>query len=196
MSPGHLALGAAVGAGTEWSAESLGLRVSPGSALVWIGIVTVFSVVPDVDTPASLISMRVKVLGQRVSLSPLRWAFVATHHVLRVLAGRRRADYWMRHRGVTHDVVCTVPAVFLSVTALCFFLHLPVWIALAAALGCAAHVLGDLPTLSGVPLAMPWSRRLYALRLFRAGSRVEVSFVMPALWALATFLTWQAVPPA
>lgn len=76
------------------------------------------------------------------------------------------------------------------------------WVACAAGLGCLTHMLGDSPTLAGVPWAFPFmwrGQRWRAVKVprwmrFRVGSAVEVRFVFPALVA-ATVLAVPGVLP-
>jgi membrane-bound metal-dependent hydrolase YbcI (DUF457 family) len=184
MSAGHLSLGAVVGASIAWAAQATGQHVTTGAALGWVGTVMAFSVGPDLDTGGSLVSR---------TLFPLRILWVLAHRLLELAIGNERADYWMKHRGITHDAICSTPVVLLAGLGLCWWFGWPAWCAAAAAVGWVAHILGDWPTLSGVPLGMPWTEKCHALRLFRVGSPVELLIVMPGLWLAAGFLGWHVL---
>lgn len=68
---------------------------------------------------------------------------------------------------------------------------------LAAALGCATHVAGDMLTVSGCPLAWPVSLRDYHLLpeplRFTTGKFAEHWIVSPILLAALAFLLWRDV---
>jgi membrane-bound metal-dependent hydrolase YbcI (DUF457 family) len=64
-----------------------------------------------------------------------------------------------------------------------------VWVGPAAVVGCVAHLLGDWPTLAGIPwtLRACRARRVYALGWLRVGSAREVA-VTCCLWPAAGWL--------
>lgn len=70
------------------------------------------------------------------------------------------------------------------------------WVALAAGLGCVVHILGDAPTLSGVPLTFPFvykGQRWYPVRVprrmrFRVGDTAETRWIFPALVTVTVLL--------
>ena len=72
-------------------------------------------------------------------------------------------------------------------------------IPLATAAGCVTHLLGDMLTDRGVPLAWPVSQRRFWLvprqLAFTTGSAPERWFVVPALTLGLAVLSWQAVAP-
>jgi len=184
MSAGHLALGAVVAGGLVWSAQAVGADPTVDDAALWVAVATGFAVAPDVDTSRSLVS--------RV-LFPLRLLYVLVHRLLEMLIGDERADYYMRHRGITHDPVCSTPVVLLAGLAVCWWQGWSLWLAVAAGVGWVAHILGDWPTMSGVPFGLPWSERVYALGLFRVGSWVETGVVYPCLAVAGAFVGWHAM---
>ena len=70
------------------------------------------------------------------------------------------------------------------------------FVALACALGCATHIIGDMLTEEGCPLAWPftkfcfkwWPRPL----AFRTGTRPELWGVVPALLVVIAWMAWHA----
>jgi membrane-bound metal-dependent hydrolase YbcI (DUF457 family) len=65
----------------------------------------------------------------------------------------------------------------------------PTWLPLALVGGAAVHVVGDLVTTSGVPLAYPLKGR-QSLGLFRTGATVETAFLAPVFCLVAAYLLW------
>jgi membrane-bound metal-dependent hydrolase YbcI (DUF457 family) len=70
---------------------------------------------------------------------------------------------------------------------------------LAAALGCATHIVGDMCTLTGCPLAWPLTMREFHLTprplRFTTGKLAEHVIVTPLLLAALGFLVWRITPP-
>jgi hypothetical protein len=188
--PGHLALAAALAGSSVALAEAAGFDVSADTSVGFVAVAAAAGVAPDIDTHNSLITklswLQPVVWGVLAYCGgiflplwlavPLRLVFLLIKGLLGIVTSEKTANYWMKHRGVTHDAVCAVPAVAVLAAALVALYGLPWWVALAVPFGWAAHIAGDWPTLSGVPFAM-WrgdrDYKVWRLLRFRVGSRVE-----------------------
>jgi membrane-bound metal-dependent hydrolase YbcI (DUF457 family) len=70
-------------------------------------------------------------------------------------------------------------------------------VAVATGLGCAAHLVGDMLTDSGIPLLLPLTRQRFRLlpepAAFTTGTRPEHWLIAPALTVALVWLAWHAV---
>lgn len=112
---------------------------------------------------------------------------------------RRIATATGGHRHGTHTLAAT--AIVTALTWWTAYLLAPLSaahsVALAAAVGIGylAHLAGDILTLSGVPLLLPFSRHDYKLRLFRTGSLVETLLICPAFGLAVVLEVWALTSP-
>jgi inner membrane protein len=155
MGRNHAATGILTGSGVAWLAQ-----LNPGQAAAFIGITSVCSLLPDFDHPDAI--------GPRAFGWPgrtLAW-FIGT------LFG---------HRGLTHSVL----GVGLLSAGMAFVPHLPAFCYWAVILGCATHILGDMCTVSGVPLFWPFGR-CFRIGVMRTGHYFEVQILTPVLAVVST----------
>jgi membrane-bound metal-dependent hydrolase YbcI (DUF457 family) len=123
MHSGHVAVAAGVGFAT---APIFSPDLMAGA--LWVGIVTVSSLLPDIDHPSSMITRILGPLTKTISF------FVRL---------------FVKHRGLTHqDLGIALWTCLLAYG--CTQVGLPVWLALASGMGCAAHALGDMWTVGGL----------------------------------------------
>lgn len=94
------------------------------------------------------------------------------------------------HRtGWTHSpVAATWPGLAVVAVGSWWLGWLAVWLGLGLTVGCVVHLLGDTPTLSGVPWLWPWTSRTYGPRWHRSGS-VASSLLAWTWTAVAVALT-------
>lgn len=154
MGRNHLASGVAVGALVAWSAN-----LDPGQALAFIGLTSASSLLPDFDHPNAT--------------APRAFGWPG-----RMIAGLIAST--VGHRTLTHSVLglCLLGAV------LAFIPRLSLHCYLAVILGCVTHILGDMLTVSGVPVLWP-ARRCYRLGWMRTNGPFERWVMTPLLAILA-----------
>jgi inner membrane protein len=155
MGCNHAATGVIAGSGVAWLAH-----LEPGKAVAFIVIVSVSSLLPDMDHP-----------GARLPRA-LGWPGRVIAWTIGSLFG---------HRGITHSVV----GVGLLSAGLAFTPRLPMFCYVAVILGCVVHILGDMLTVSGVPLLWPLER-CYRFGWMRTGGFFETEILTPVLAVLAT----------
>jgi inner membrane protein len=111
----------------------------------------------------------------------------------RFLAGRI-SDATGGHRHGTHTLVAAVLVSTLTWWTAYVLTSLSdvhsAALAASVGIGYLAHLAGDVLTLSGVPLLLPFSKRLFRLRLFRTGSLVETLLVSPAFGLAVVLEVW------
>lgn len=177
----HLISGVAVGLATVGIAPA-----GFGAGAVWVSLVAVASMAPDLDHPSATLTLKLRYLGSLVCWAVTvlsRWAF------RRVQGPADRGDGGHRH--LTHTLV-SGPAAGLVTVGVWALLPagLPVgcWTAgLAVTIGWWTHIAGDAITKSGCPLLWPLEirrRRWHRPRLPRpvlTGGVVERWLVRPAL---------------
>jgi inner membrane protein len=155
MGRNHAATGVLTGSGVAWLAQ-----MNPGQAAAFIGITTVCSLLPDFDHPNAI--------GPR--------AFGWPGRTLAWLIGTV-----FGHRGITHSVL----GVGLLSAGMAFIPHLPAFCYWSVILGCATHILGDMCTVSGVPLFWPLGRD-FRIGVMRTGSYAETEILTPILAVTST----------
>jgi membrane-bound metal-dependent hydrolase YbcI (DUF457 family) len=108
------------------------------------------------------------------------------------------------HRQATHYLSTTVPVTLLAwwtafmlsqLTPRPLTVYGAGLVAAAVGLGYAVHILGDYVTLGRFPILGPFSKRRYALRLFRVGGTVENLVVAPALGFAVVWQVWLLIGP-
>lgn len=122
------------------------------------------ALVPDIDTPGSMISRMLGPVGMILS-----WA-------VRKIGGG--------HRKITHSLL-GVALVALPFMWCVTSWRLQPWIAAAFVLGYIMHILADMTTISGCPLLWPVNRHNYGLHLITTNKGVEHLVIVP-LTLLAT----------
>jgi membrane-bound metal-dependent hydrolase YbcI (DUF457 family) len=124
------------------------------------------ALLPDIDSPRAMITQALGPAGQLVC------------RAVRALSARMGGP---EHRGVTHWWVAAV-LVAAVVSPVALAPHVPWWVGVVVGAGMWVHVLGDLPTLAGVPVFGPMKIRGMAWRpiwitppglRFRVGSDVD-----------------------
>lgn len=166
MAAGHTMSGLAAGLAT---APVFTDNVLAGGA--YVGLVTVSSLLPDIDHPRSTISG---------SLGPITRAF---SHLL---------GLFTKHRGLTHrDSGIVLWTCLLA--GLCTYAGLPIWVALASGVGCVVHVLGDAITEMGVRPFQFFPKYRLALTKMNAGGPVERWLVIPLLALASVWFAWSLV---
>ncbi len=154
MGRGHLASGVLTGALVSAVAD-----LDPARAVVFTGITTVCALLPDVDHPDATLPRYLGWPGR-----------VAAWTIGRIFG----------HRGLTHSVL----GIGLLSAGLAFVPGLPAFVIWAILLGCVTHVLGDMLTISGVPLFWPLDQR-FRIGWMRTGSFFETAILTPFLIACA-----------
>jgi inner membrane protein len=129
--------------------------LDPGKAVAFIAITTVSALLPDMDHPGATLP---RMLG---------WPG-------RALAARISAV--VGHRTLTHSVL----GIGLLVIGLAFVPGIPAFCLAAVVLGCLTHIIGDMITVSGVPLFWPHKREFRIGRM-RAGGQFETLVMTPLL---------------
>lgn len=155
MGRNHVATGVLTGSGAAWLAQ-----LNPGQAAAFIGITSVCALLPDFDHPDAI--------GPRAFGWPgrtLAW-FIGT------LFG---------HRGITHSVL----GVGLLSAGMVLIPHLPGLCYWAVILGCVTHILGDMCTVSGVPVFWPFGR-CFRVGVMRTGHYFETQILTPILAVVST----------
>lgn len=155
MGRNHVATGVLTGSGVAWLTQ-----MTPGQAAAFIGITTACSLLPDFDHPGAI--------GPR--------AFGWPGRTLAWLIGSL-----FGHRGLTHSVL----GVGLLGAGLAFIPRLPEFCYWAVILGCVTHILGDMLTVSGVPLFWPFGR-CFRVGVMRTGHYFETEILTPILAVVST----------
>lgn len=140
MGRNHATSGVLTGALVAWAAH-----LDPGQATAFIAVTSVASLLPDFDHPSAMLPRVLGIPGQ----------LVATF-INRVFG----------HRTLTHSVL----GVGVLGAALAFTPRLPTHCYWAVILGCVTHIVGDMLTVSGVPVFWP------IRRVFRVGWMPSFSF--------------------
>ena len=155
MGRNHAATGVLTGSGVAWLTQ-----MNPGQAAAFIGLTTVCSLLPDFDHPDAM--------GPRY----LGWPGRALAWLIGSL---------FEHRGLTHSVL----GVGVLSAGMAFIPHLPAFCYWAVILGCVTHILGDMATVSGVPLFWPLDRRFRYGRI-STGQFFETEILTPVLAIVST----------
>jgi inner membrane protein len=155
MGRNHAATGVLTGSGVAWVAQ-----MNPAQAAAFIAITTACSLLPDFDHPDAM--------GPRT----FGWPGRTLAWLIGTLFG---------HRGLTHSVL----GVGLLSAGLGFVPHLPGFCYAAVILGCATHILGDMTTVSGVPLFWPLDR-CFRVGVMRTGQYFETQILTPILAVVST----------
>jgi inner membrane protein len=155
MGRNHAATGVLAGSGVAWLAQ-----LDPGQAAAFIGITTACSLLPDFDHPNAI--------GPRA----FGWPGRTLAWLIGTLFG---------HRGLTHSVL----GVGVLGAGLAFIPHLPAFCYWAVILGCVTHILGDMLTVSGVPLFWPFGR-CFRVGVMRTGHYFETEILTPILAVCST----------
>lgn len=133
--------------------------LSPAVAVPFVAITAVSSLLPDMDHPGAMLPRAMGWPG-------------------RMLAAIIHAAFG--HRTLTHSVV----GVGVLSAALAFTPHLPLFCYVAVILGCVTHIVGDMCTVSGVPVLWPM-QRCYRIGRMRTGGDFERLVVSPLLFLAA-----------
>lgn len=155
MGRNHAATGVLTGSGAAWLAQ-----MNPGQAAAFIGVTTVCSLLPDFDHPDAI--------GPRA----FGWPGRTLAWLIGTIFG---------HRGITHSVL----GVGLLSAGLAFVPHLPAFCYWAVILGCVTHILGDMCTVSGVPVFWPFGR-CFRVGVMRTGHYFETQILTPVLAVAST----------
>lgn len=163
MARGHLASGLMAGLAT---APLLTHDVLSGA--MFVSVVTGSTLLPDIDSASSTIT---KSLGPVTKT--LSW-------LLRLVT---------EHRGFTHRDVGIVLWLLLFAGA-CAWSGVPVWVAVASAIGCAVHVLGDGLTTMGVHPFVMFPKVKLRLTDMKAGAWPERYIFVPLFFAASLVFLW------
>ena len=150
MGHNHIATGVIAGSLVAYAAE-----LDPGKAVAFIGITTVCSLLPDMDHPSARLPRM------------LMWPGRALAVLIASIFG---------HRTLTHSVL----GVGLLGAGLAFIPQFPAHCYWAVILGCVTHIVGDMLTVSGVPIFWPHPRDFRIGRM-RTGGQFEQLFMTPLL---------------
>lgn len=157
MGRNHFTSGVLTGSVTAWA-----VHLDPGQAVAFIGLTAACSLLPDMDHPNAMMPRMLGWPGRMLAV------------LLSAVFG---------HRTITHSVI----GVGVLGAGLAFVPHLPAFCYWAVILGCVTHILGDMLTVSGVPVFWPAERR-YRIGWMRVNGAFEQLFMTPllALGALAS----------
>jgi membrane-bound metal-dependent hydrolase YbcI (DUF457 family) len=217
----HFLSGGVTGA----AAGEFALRLPPAGTVVLAGLAAAFAVLPDLDVRGSCAARSLGPLSEgfawvtgKVSgghrhgthsvlgvamFTFLAWAaswFIRDPggkaalglFLLLALAAGLRA---IRVHGLAADAVAAGAAA--AIVAGGWYLAL---VPVACGLGCATHIAGDMLTVSGCPLAYPFSPRDFRVLprplAFVTGTAPETCIVLPALVVMLGLLAWHAVSAA
>lgn len=150
MGRNHATSGVLTGALVAWAAH-----LDPGQAVAFIAITSASSLLPDADHPNAMLPR----------------AFGAAGQMIATLINRI-----FGHRTLTHSVL----GVGVLGAALAFIPRLPEHCYWAVILGCVTHILGDMLTVSGVPVLWPMQRD-YRLAWMRTNGLFERYVMTPLL---------------
>lgn len=131
------------------------------AGIAYVGLCTVCALVPDIDHPNSTITK----LGG--------WATRFVSWVVRLISP---------HRGLTHS------ALGIGVTLVLLASFAPMWVAIACAVGCMTHVLGDMLTKAGVIFWWPFSKKKTRLARIKTGGAFEKWAVLPITFVVVVAL--------
>lgn len=137
------------------SLVALAGELPPASAVVFIAVTAVCSLLPDFDHPDAMLP---RMFG---------WPGRALAAVISGLFG---------HRTLTHSFL----GMGLLTLGMAFIPGLPLYVAGAVLLGCATHILGDMLTISGVPLFWPHGRD-FRIGWMRTDGHFETLVMRPLL---------------
>jgi inner membrane protein len=155
MGRNHAATGVLTGSGVAWLAQ-----MNPGQAAAFIAVTSACSLLPDFDHPNAIAPRAFGWPGRT-----LAWCIGS-------LFG---------HRGLTHSVL----GLGVLSAGMVFIPHLPEFCYWAVILGCVTHILGDMCTVSGVPLLYPLDR-CFRIGVMRTGSYFETNILTPILAVIST----------
>jgi inner membrane protein len=152
----HLIIGASAGA-----AMALATSSAPAPGLLMILAAAIGALLPDIDSPNSMVSRRIR---------PARLLFM-----------------WFSHRTITHSVFAMLALITAAYVLVLNDARL--WIvAYPIVAGYASHIGADMATVDGIPLFYPfWSRSLHVLPPFfrvMTGGLVESVFYVLSCGAL------------
>jgi inner membrane protein len=166
MGRSHILTGVISGAAVANAAD-----LDPAKSVAFVAITAVCALLPDLDHPGSTLSRKLWIPGR---------AFASI------------IEHVFGHRQITHSVL----GVGLLMAGLAFAPHLPAHCYWAVILGCATHIVGDMLTVSGVPLLWPVPQKF---RLFNmpTGGNLETFAVTPiltvgALWSVGVLVAAHA----
>jgi len=162
----HFGTGVLFGLGATAGATVAGHPLPAEQAIALPVIVGYLSAIPDVDHHSAKI---------RFAVPPVRWLYVLVELLVRLVAGRDRARYWMGHRRITHSLTFAVALGALAAGG-SWWAGGWWWLGPAVTLGCAAHLFGDCLTEQGCPLWLPWSGQHHRLLRLRTGGVREGMF--------------------
>lgn len=155
-----------------------------GDQHLWSGVVTGALVAVAVDLPADHAVLFVAVTAVAALLPDMDHPDATMPRALmwpgRALAAVIGAIFG--HRTLTHSVV----GVGLLCLGMAVIPRLPTFCYLAVILGCVTHIIGDMITVSGVPLFWPHKHEFRIARM-RAGGHFEMLVVAPLLMAAAAW---------
>jgi inner membrane protein len=138
-------------------------HLPPAQAVAFIGVTSVCSLLPDFDHPDAMLPRM------------FAWPGRALATIIARIFG---------HRTLTHSVL----GVGVLGAGLAFIPRLPGFCYWAVILGCVTHILGDMLTVSGVPVLWPhkasWGIGFKRFRM-RTGGHMEQLIVTPLLVVLA-----------
>lgn len=130
---------------------------------VWVTLTTFSALLPDIDHHGSTVTKSLGPITRSIS-----W-------VLRQVSP---------HRGLTHSAL-GIGSLLVLLAAIA-----PVWCAVAVAIGCMTHVLGDMITTAKVRFWWPFSKRKVGFALLKTGGWTEryavvpITFVLCIAWSL------------
>lgn len=150
MGRNHMATGVISGSLTAWATH-----LPPAQAVAFIGITSAASLLPDFDHPKAMLPRMFGWPGRMLAV------------LLATVFG---------HRTLTHSVL----GVGVLSAGMAFIPRLPLFCYAAVILGCVTHILGDMLTVSGVPVLWP-AKRCYRIGRMRTGGQFEMLFVQPLL---------------
>lgn len=182
MRLGHYAVAAPIGLGLAWTeaaVANLPLLVATTSA--WV--VVFFSTANDLDHP--------RFKGKMHPGAALVRGTAWLGYQWRTDRDKHRTDY---HRGPSHCLEwCVLVGVVFGLLTyrIPFLAPWAIWWGAAVAIGCASHVLADLPTPSGVPVSCIYNYirygevwRRHSLRWFATDSAGEKFLAVPVMFFL------------
>jgi inner membrane protein len=166
MGRSHFLTGVISGAAVANAAD-----LDPGKSVAFIAITSVCSLLPDLDHPGSTLARKLWIPGRAVAS--------IIEHVF-------------GHRQITHSVL----GLGLLCAGLAFVPHLPAHCYWAVILGCVTHIVGDMLTVSGVPLLWPVQQSFRVFNM-RTGSNLETFAMTPiltagALWSIGVLVASHA----
>ena len=131
------------------------------AGVLYVGLSTFWALMPDIDHHNSTITK----LGG--------WATRFISWCIRLISP---------HRGLTHSAL----GIGLMTVVLAYFL--PAWVAVACAVGCLTHVVGDMLTKAGVLFWFPFSKKKTRLARIKTGGMFEKWAVVPVTFVAVVVL--------